>query len=350
MKPSTLLLITLLMPLLASADNLHLVAVGDVLLHKKLQRHGMQQSFSALWKSASPYLQQADIAYANLEGPIARNITQRGLEASPTTSVGKIYTSFPMFNYPPKLATDLQRSGFDIVSTANNHSLDRYGIGVEKTINILNEHKIHYVGSRKSELEAGFSRFITQNGFRSLWIACTQDTNGIEDKKNQVLFCHKKAHANFILKTIKDYKDKVDFIVVTPHWGVQYQLKPNKTQKTLAKKWLEAGATLIIGNHPHVLQPIRFYTTQDKRKTLIAYSLGNFVSNQGSLNNRLSGLLSVSFVKEKRQTIISKVSFLPTIMQNRHGKLSLKLINKNQKRLLNKVRKQLDKGVLLQPS
>lgn len=349
MKRSTLLLVALLLPLTAFSQSLQLVAVGDVLLHKKLQRYGMKHRFSDLWKSVTPYLQEADIAYANLEGPIARDITRRGTKANPKTSADKIYTSFPMFNYPPSLAADLKRSGIDIVSTANNHSLDRYGIGIDKTITILNENNIYAVGSRKSKQQDGFVRLLNKNGFSSLWIACTQDTNGIDDKNKQILYCHKNDHANFILETIKQNRDKVDFIVVTPHWGTQYQLQPNLTQKHLAKKWLESGATLIIGNHPHVLQPVTFYTTKDNRKTLIAYSLGNFVSNQGSLNNRLSGILEIMFTKKNNQLNLQTASFRPTIMQNRAGKLSLELINKTQKNLLGKIKKQLDNEIDLKP-
>lgn len=245
------------------------------------------------------------------------------------------------------MSEDLKLTGFDIVSTANNHTLDRYSLGVDKTIAQLKQANIDYVGTRQTNTTVPFYTFTKKNSFKLMWIACTQDTNGIEDRTNQVLYCYKKKDSDLIRQAIQYYKNKVDIIIVTPHWGKQYQLKPSTTQRRYAKRWLEYGANIIISNHPHVLQPIQFHITRDNRQTLIAYSLGNFVSNQGSINNRLSGLLKITLDKTQNGTSITKASFIPTLMINRGDKLSLKKLHKSR-RWLRKLRRQIDNQIFIE--
>lgn len=329
--------------MLGYSQTITILAAGDVLLHKKLQTFGIEKGFATLWQKFIPNIQSADIAYANLEGPVAENLLPTSIEAKPDTDIDKIYTSFPMFNYPPQLVDALKQTGFDIVSTANNHALDRSSRGIDKTLDKLKQSDLSFIGTRQNNSTMPFFKIISAKGISMLWIACTQDTNGIEDTNKQVLYCFKKGDSEFIEQTIRDYKNKVDIIIITPHWGEQYELMPSKTQQQYAKRWLDEGASLVIGNHPHVLQPIRYYQTQDGRQTLIAYSLGNFVSNQGSLNNRLSGLLELKFEKDNNITQLKGASFMPTIMSNRGSKLSLEKID--NKTYLSLIEKQIDKNI-----
>lgn len=311
---------------IVNAQTLTIHAVGDILLHKKLQRKGIAQGFEVIWQPTIPFLQQADLAYANLEGPIAEDINKRGQQVSNYRDIFKIYSSFPMFNYHPSLAASLKRSGIDIVSTANNHSLDRYGIGIDKTITALDKVNIDHVGTQSRITPSTWYKLTQQKDITLAWISCTQDTNGIPDPAKQVLYCYKKGDNQKILDLIRSLQTKVDAIIITPHWGVQYQIYPNKQQKLFARQWLEQGATIILGSHPHVIQPIQYYQTKDGRRTLIAYSLGNFVSNQGSLKNRSSGVLALKLTKENNTLEISQVTFYPTYMQNRGGKLHLEWV------------------------
>ncbi len=323
------------------ASELTIHAVGDVLLHKKLQLKGLSVGFDSLWHNVIPFIKKADISYANLEGPVAVNINRRGQEILNTKAQFKnIYTSFPMFNYHPSLVPALKSSGFDIVSTANNHSLDRYGIGVDKTIEQLNKYQLNFMGSKTSTKATNWYSLTNKKGLSLAWISCTQDTNGIKDHNNQILYCYKKTHQKIIFSLIKDLKNKVDGIIITPHWGKQYFHKPTKQQKYFAKKWLDAGALLILGSHPHVIQPIKKYKTIDGRLTYIAYSLGNFVSNQGSLKNRTSGVLAITLNKDAGLTTIKSIKLYPTYMQNRGGKLGLEWLTSKSNasyRLLKKV-------------
>jgi len=313
---------TLIFPSACSQGNTLLIAaVGDVLLHQPLQVKASQSGFESIWQAAIPYIQKADIAYANLEGPMAAGITRDGNEVKQGRFHwdNKIYSSFPLFNYHPNLATALKTSGFDLVSTANNHALDRFSIGIDKTIDALNQAGLSYTGTRKKD-DNGFKfTILTRNGFRIAWIACAEHTNGMTDHYQQVLHCFKNKDRQWLLQSIQTMKNQVDAIIVFPHWGEQYQHYPNSRQTQFAHQLAEAGATAVIGSHPHVLQTMEKYITKDGRATFIAYSLGNFVSYQGTPKNRTSAILFLGLTKNSQHTIINGIRFVPLYMQNRSG-------------------------------
>ncbi len=297
-----------------------IAAMGDLLLHRPLQQKASSKGFESLWGEAIPYIQNADIAYANLEGPIAIGINHLGEKVNDSYQWDfNVYSDFPLFNYHPQLAKDLKKTGFSIVSTANNHAFDRHSIGVDKTLDLLDSVGIAYVGSRKSYSEASFVKIVDTQGVKIAWIACTEHTNGQADTNHQMLYCYKPSDKQWILKTIQELKPKVDAIIVSPHWGVEYQEQANQTQQAFAKEVLNAGATAVIGSHPHVLQPVEKFTTTDGRATLISYSLGNFISFQGSVRTRSTIILLLGLTKSADKTIINGVRFVPMVMVNRNG-------------------------------
>lgn len=306
-------------------------AVGDLLFHYPLQFKAVQQGFDSLWQEALPYLKSAHITYGNLEGPIAAGIDAQGKPVDPNAWKVYLDAQFPHFNYHPSLAQDLKKSGFDILSTANNHTLDRGAIGVSKTIDILEKNHLLHTGTTINAASSPYS-LSESSGIKIAWIACTEHTNGIKDKAQQVLHCYQKDQQTLILSTIQSLKNQVDAIIVVPHWGAEYQTTPQAMQTQFAQQVLNAGATAVIGSHPHVLQPVKKYTTPDGRDTLISYSLGNFVSYQGSPKNRASMILLVGFTKTAHETIINGVRFVPTYMENRSGweNLGLRIPTKSQ--------------------
>ncbi|MBV9575383.1 MAG: CapA family protein [Gammaproteobacteria bacterium] len=314
-------------------QHIIIAAVGDVLLHQPLQQAGQQKGFETLWEEALPYIHSADLAYANLEGPIAPNITASGKEMHHADAGNQeVYSSYPAFNYPPTLAHALKNSGFAIVSTANNHALDRSSIGVDKTIKTLAQAKLPSVGTRTHDSQKNWYEILIKKNFKIAWIACTEHTNGILDAHHQILSCYKKQDTQEILNLIHALKYKVDAIIVLPHWGEEYQMQPNHLQIQFAHRVLEAGATAVIGSHPHVLQPLQQYKTHDGRATLIMYSLGNFVSYQAHPEKRTTIVLLLGLTKTPYATIINGVRFVPMYMQNRDREhLHLTRLPANQK-------------------
>ncbi len=301
-----------------------IVTVGDILLHSALQEQAAKhQDFKPLWGPFLPYFQKADMAYANLEAPTAYGVNKYGEKVNDPghTFDGVVYSSYPQFNYHASLIGDLLESGFDVVSTANNHSLDRRSLGLERTIDALEKNGLSFTGTRKKGGHS-WNTIVTRNGLRISWIACTYGTNGIPDKYAQVLHCFDPQDKSIILEEInkQSQNPNIDAVFVTPHWGSEYKTQPNLNQIALGQEFLEAGALAVIGSHPHVPQPMQKYTTSDGRETFIIYSLGNFVSDQNDFRKRATPVLFVGLTKnEKGETFLNGVKFISAIMNNYSG-------------------------------
>lgn len=307
-------------------QSLTIGAVGDFLMHEPFQRKAeRQKSFIPLWKKWLPYIQKADIMYGNLETPVAPNLDRQGREV-PDKGGGVrfdniVYTSYELFNLHPQLVDDIKSSGWTIVSTANNHALDRGNLGIEKTIDELRRAGLTYVGSRKESesFETEGYRIIEKNGISTAWIACTAIYN-VRDTKNLILGCEKNAE--FIFGLIKYLKNKVDAVIVTPHWGEE-MAKVNSFQKRFGRELVEAGALAVIGAHPHVLQPMEKIITKDGRSTVIAYSLGNFLGFHPHIDQKTTMMLFLNLVKNRAGfTKIRSVQYMPALIRNRTGDLN----------------------------
>ena len=282
-------------PVAADSETV-IAAVGDVLLHARLQRQAFAHpdGFASLWSTVEPLLLAADIAYANLEGPIADGVTKIGTTLNrPVDHYDDwVFSSYPLFNYPPTLAAALADSGFDVVSTANNHSLDRFAIGADRTIAAVTGAGLAFTGTRPSDRPGHPWYAITEAGrTRIAWLACSYSTNGVPDPHDQVLMCYEDTHEvlSQIHRLSRD--PAIDAVILTPHWGREYTHRPDGHQQALAREALDAGAIAVIGSHPHVIQPWERYVTRDGREGFILYSLGNFVSGQRQLPRRTTIVL-----------------------------------------------------------
>jgi hypothetical protein len=297
-------------------DKLTISAVGDVLLHTPLQTQAYEQGYGSLWKGVQGLISRADISYANLEGPTARGVDAYGANVRDPGKVfdGRVYSSYPQFNYHASLTQGLVDLGIDVVSTANNHSLDRRGLGVDRTIEALRAQKLPYTGTRaKAESSAPWHTVTKKNGFSIGWLACAFGTNGIPDPGHQVLNCFSDTAE--LLSEVKTLKSKVDAVIVTPHWGEEYVYEPQASQKKLARQLLDAGALAVLGSHPHVVEPWEKYLTADGRETFVIYSLGNFVSGQTSAPRRASLVLYLGLTRgEDNVTRINGVRYVPLTM------------------------------------
>lgn len=277
---------------------------GDLIIHQDLYKHVVKDpshDFSILWTKTFPLFAAADFSYLNLEGPMALGITNKLTNKG---DVGFIYDNEVysgtdlLFNYHPSLIDALKKTGVDIVSVANNHSLDRGAIGLNLTIDELNKRNFPHIGIRKSNSTDPLYTVIVVKDFKIAWVACTEMLNGFINRKKQLLLCYEQRDE--VLKTIKQVKalEKPDLVIFTPHWGVEYKDTPTKLQIDLAHAALEAGASAVIGSHPHVLQPYEKYTTTDKRDGIIFYSLGNFVANQRGIDRKTSAVVYLTYKKD----------------------------------------------------
>jgi poly-gamma-glutamate synthesis protein (capsule biosynthesis protein) len=297
MQAAWLLLSCTVAPLKAAAQcnatgALHIVAVGDILMHGPLQRYAWQapDGFRTIWQDIVPMLTAADISYGNLEGPIAPGRTASGgIRPDVRAFNGVIYTGYPRFNYPELLASDLARSGFDLLSTSNNHTLNRGSAGADSTVEIVRRHGMVPFGSWNSQTKGLPYVIHEKRGLRTAWVACTFSTNGIPDRLNQTADCFRdESNLLLLIKDLLRPDQDVDAVIVTPHWGAEYQLDPTPAQRRLGHAFIRAGAIAVLGTHPHVLQPWEEVKRPDGELGLIAYSTGNFASNQLTFPRNIS--------------------------------------------------------------
>ncbi len=270
-----------------------IAAIGDVLMHHELQKqaYASPAGFSTLWSGVADLLGKTDLSYANLEVPIATGLTKDGPATDPGLRFDNaVYTGYPFFNAHPSLAAALGTAGIDIVSTANNHALDRGSEGLVLTLNSLDAAKIAHTGTRRTAAEPWHT--VTEaKGLRIAWLACTLHTNFGKDDLGQVLHCFKQTKQVLAEVAALAANDDIDAVIVTPHWGKEYDPVPQDKQRELARKLVDAGATAVIGAHPHVLQPWEKLAASDGREAFVHYSLGNFAHHQRSLERRSSIIL-----------------------------------------------------------
>ena len=191
-------------------------------------------------------------------------------------------SGYPTFNSNEAIFESLSEIGVDVITTANNHCLDTGLDGVDYTIDAMNQYGIENVGTRKNASDKNY--LIKEvNGIKLGILAYAEYLNGLDylldtqEKKSKVNMIDSEKIKRDIKNAIKD---GAEFIVVYPHWGVEYQSYPEEYQITLARNIIDWGADMVIGNHPHVIQPREEYEAKDGRKGIIYYSLGNLVSNQ----------------------------------------------------------------------
>ena len=291
--------------------NITMSVVGDIMCHDSQYKDAYVSStdsydFSYVFSDIQKYLQVADIAVGNLETTFAGK--ERG------------YSNYPNFNTPEQLAYNLKTLGIDVLSTANNHSLDKGYNGIVSTLNFLDDAGIAHTGTYASEEEQ--NKILIQNvkGISMAFLSFTYGTNGIPVPSGKD-YCVNLIDEDLMLEQINLAKEQnPDLICVFMHWGVEYQTTQNKEQDKLADFLFENGVDVILGGHPHVLQPMekRQITLEDgtTKDGFIVYSLGNFISGQNKLPRQSSAILNLGITKdgETGKISIDEVTYEPIYM------------------------------------
>lgn len=294
-----------------------LAFAGDVLLHSFIQTEAATrpEGFGPALAPIAASLSWAGIAVVNLEGPTARNIAPNLREvADPGTLFdGRVYSGYPRFNYHPSIAEVLRTSGVDVVQTANNHAMDRGAIGSDLTLQALSEAGLSTTGTRPSGGAATRHSIRQVNGRNVALVACTFSTNGQTDRARQVLLCYGNDPSIPGLIQSLHAQQSVDAVILLPHWGTEYSVRPNARQRRLAQAAADAGAAAIVGAHPHVLQPIETLTATDGRRVPVAYSLGNLISSQWRLERRTGAVLYLDLSTDSQGRVVATAPrYLPT--------------------------------------
>ncbi|NLK98881.1 CapA family protein [Defluviitalea saccharophila] len=304
--------------------------VGDIMMHKWQLWEGHDPSsnsynFDRQFELIQSELQAADITIGNLETTFGGE--ERG------------YSGYPRFNTPDSLASTLKAAGFDLLTTANNHSMDSNAPGALRTLEVLDELGIEHIGTYKSEEESENIQLRMVNGISFVFLSYTYGTNGIPVPKD-LPYLVNLINIEKMKEDIKKAEElSPDFIVVNLHFGEEYQRYPNEKQKELVDELFNAGADIILGGHPHVIQPmeVRKIIRGDgtEETGFVIYSLGNFISSQRTPLDppRDAGIiLNLDFEKiDNEKAVLKGISFMPTWVQfsNINGKRVIRVIGNN---------------------
>lgn len=273
----------------AKADTLRLVFAGDIMTHgpqiKAADQGRGNYDFTPSFELVRPMIERADLALANLE----------------TTFGGTPYRGYPMFSSPSSLGSALKEAGFDVLTTANNHSCDRGHYGVVNTIDVLDSLGIRTTGSYRTNAERSQRTplIVDIRGVKIAVLAYTYGTNGLPIPQPALV-------DTIDLEQISDDLRRADSLgadykIVQIHWGNEYEKHPNKRQRELAIALARQGVGAVIGSHPHVVQDSEWIEEEGaKMKSFVIYSLGNFISNQTSPAATRGGmLLSLELIRER---------------------------------------------------
>ena len=287
-----------------------LTALGDTLCHNTqywdaYNSETKEYDFSYVYEDIKYYTKVADITVGSLE----------------TTFAGedKGYSNYPTFNSPDSLATALKKIGVDVISLAGNHALDYGYSGICRTIDVLDSADISHLGTYKTVEDQEKLLIKNVKGVKIAFINYTYGTNGISVPSGKE-FCVNLIDKNLIKKQIDQAKSEgADMIVACMHWGTEYKTSANSEQKELADYLFKNGVDIILGNHPHLLEPMEKKTiTLDDGTTkdvFVVYALGNFTADQKDEITRDSAILNLNITKNVDGKIsINKVDYVPIYM------------------------------------
>lgn len=305
-----------------------LAAIGDIMCHNSQFKDAYNSEtstydFSYVFDNISTYIKTADLCVGNLE----------------TTFAGeeKGYSGYPQFNTPDNLAYELKGIGLDVLTTAGNHALDTGYTGLSRTIDVLKDADISHLGTYQSQEEQDKVLIKFVKGLKIAFVNYTYGTNGIPVPKDKT-YCVNLINKELISKQLDVAKSQdPDIIIACMHWGNEYQTKQNSTQMELADFLIQNGADIILGTHPHVLQPYekRTVTLEDgsTRNGFVAYSLGNFISDQNAKYTRSSIILDLTITKHVDGTVsVDNINPIPIYMYKDNSVKSqkMKLIDVNK--------------------
>ena len=264
------LVLLLLLPIFmyGQKQQVRLLFVGDLMQHQAqidaALRTDDTYDYTHCFSLVKQRISSADIAIGNLE----------------VTLGGKPYHGYPQFSAPDEYLQAIKDAGFDILATANNHSLDRRRHGLERTLTLIDSAGIHSVGTYRniSDREKRYPLIIEQNGIRIAFLCATYGTNGIATTPPNIVNNLDREELATDIHTARTMK--ADAIIAIIHWGNEYQQQPSTEQRDLAQWLIAQGVDHIIGSHPHVIQPIELIPHTDyPTQHVVAYSLGNYISN-----------------------------------------------------------------------
>lgn len=288
-------------------QKVSLCAVGDNLIHETIYEEADsfageindgKYDFRPFYSEVKSDIESFDLAFINQETIVG------GYEMG--------LSGYPVFNSPYEVAEAIKDTGFDMVNMATNHALDMGQQGIDNAVSEFDKLSLCHDGVYKSEDDKNAISVIEKNGIKFSLVSFTESTNGI------------KAPNSFSISTFDDDKyieQKIqsaravsDVVIVSAHWGTENSFETNDFQKYYSQFLADCGADIIIGTHPHTIQPIEWINSNDGRKVICAYSLGNFLGGMLSSDNVLSGMFSLDVIKGEQGVTVENVHWTPLVI------------------------------------
>ncbi|MGN1329434.1 MAG: CapA family protein [Eubacterium sp.] len=287
-----------------------LMAVGDNLIHNTLIAAGEQEDgsldYTSLYANIKPEVEKFDIAVIDQETILGGSSFD--------------YTGYPVFNSPWEIGEAAIDAGFDIFNCATNHTMDMGWQGIEKEIEFFSNHKeVVQLGVNADENSYNQITYYEKNGITFAMLNYTYGTNGIslpEDKP----WCVNLLEKEKVTKDITEAREHADVVIVFPHWGTENSHDISDYQEEYTKLFSDLGVDIVIGCHPHVIEPVKWVENKETgKKMLVYYSVGNFISHQIELDQLLGGMAQVTVEKHGEEIEISSAKFVPIVCHYNRG-------------------------------
>jgi poly-gamma-glutamate synthesis protein (capsule biosynthesis protein) len=298
------------------AQEITLLFAGDAMQHKAQIDNafdGRGFDYSSYFKYIKGEIEQADVAVVNLEAPLG----------------GKPWKGYPAFSAPDAFAEALKTAGFDVFLTANNHCLDRRNEGLVRTLTVLDSLEVAHTGCFMDSADRAlrYPLLIEQNGISVAMLNYTYATNGIAPEAWPPCVVNLIDSAQIVEDAMRAQEMKPDLIIANMHWGEEYRLMPSLTQERLTDILFDAGVDIVIGSHPHVVQPSRMTVDSAGRARIVVFSLGNLVSNMKTDNTSGGQLLKIHVIKKDGKTEFKAGYKLFFVNQNVvNGKIQFEIV------------------------
>ncbi len=281
-----------------------LVAVGDNLIHNTLIAAGEQSDgtydYSSLYANIKPEIENADIAIIDQETILG------GSEFE--------YSGYPLFNSPQEIGDAAIAAGFDVFNCATNHTMDMGYSGIQNEIEYFKSKEgVVQLGVNSSEQEYNEITYYEKNGITFSLLNYTYGTNGISLPQDKP-WCVNLLETDKVTADIKEARANSDVVVVFPHWGTEYSFGVSDYQKEYTELFSELGVDIVIGCHPHVIEPVEWVTNETTgKRMLVYYSLGNFISHQIDPENLVGGMAQITVERKNGEIEISSAKLVPIV-------------------------------------
>lgn len=268
------------------------MGVGDDLIHGAIYTDALMSDgtydFMSMYENVAVLAKNSDIAFINQETMLGGS--ELGL------------SSYPMFSSPTEIAKNLEASGFTLANLATNHSLDIGSAGIQSTLNAFNETNIHKAGIYSDQESSETIVVFEEQGIRFSFLAYTYGTNGLS-----ATYPYEVSYLDEvkIRKDVAKAKQLSDVVIVSAHWGDENVFTPNLDQEYYAQLFADLDVDVVVGTHPHVIQPVEWKKGASGHRTLVIYSLGNFIGAMADVNNAIGGCIQFDFVKDGNTGLIS---------------------------------------------